>query len=61
MEEGCSSNGELQVQSWEHVCGVQKVTRSSVWLDQSECNIEVTGARSCRILKAVVRNLCLTE
>lgn len=58
MQEECSHKGEEQVQSWEHVCGGQKLT-SPVCLYQSR--VAVTGARSCQILKAVVRNLSLTE
>lgn len=41
-EEECSSKGEQEVQSWEHVCGVQEVTRSPLLLDQRVCSKEVT-------------------
>lgn len=43
MQEECSHKGEEQVQSWEHVCGVQKLM-SPVCLYQSR--VAVTGARS---------------
>lgn len=49
------------MQNRQHVCGGQKVTRSPIWLDQSECSKEVTGAKLYRILKAVLRNFFLTE